>query len=227
MTHAEAQRQIETLRPALRAPDSWCKSSYTELYYFDPFSRGSPSLKPETAWGYDAAIEWNAGKRLRGDFGVFFQRERDGIDFERVSANEPWHAANIDNLNFTGVEASLTVRPSATQSVEVRYTAMHGSEGLLNGLQSEYVFNYPSQNAVVAWQAALRGGFLARTRLGVLDRYRQKPYALWDLYLANRHGRWSPFVQLTNPTSTHYEEIQGAVMPGRAAVIGVDWKFGF
>ena len=201
--------------------------SYTELYYIDPFNHGSPNLKPETAWGYDTAVEWNAGTRVRGDFGVFYQQERNGIDFERASLNDIWQAANIDSLDFIGVEASVTIHPTATQSVEVRYTGLHGSQGVLNGLQSEYVFNYPSSNAVVSWEAALPAGFLARTRLGVLNRYQQYPYALWDFYIADRHGRWAPFVQLTNITSTNYEEIQGVMMPGRAAVVGLDWKFGF
>jgi iron complex outermembrane receptor protein len=201
--------------------------SYTDLYYHDPSNEGSPFLKPETAWGYDAAIEWNAGKRIHGDFGAFYQQERNQIDYVRASDEDVWQATNLNSLDFAGVEASVSIRPTPKQSIDVRYTAEHGTEGVLNGLQSEYVFNYPTQNAIVAWQAVLPAGFLARTRLGVLKRYQQDPYALWDLYVAWRHGRWSPFAQLTNLTATNYQEVQGVVMPGRAAVVGVDWKLGW
>ncbi len=193
--------------------------SYTDLYYHDPANLGSPYLKPESAWGYDAAVEWNAGRKIHGDFGVFMERERNGIDFVRQSPTDLWRATNFDRLNFTGVDASVTVK-----SVEFRYTGLHGAQDVLAGLASKYVFNYPTHNGTISWQGLLPAGFIARTRIGVLKRFERDPYALWDLYVANRRGRWTPFVQLTNITSTHYQEIQGIVMPTRAALIGVDWK---
>ena len=201
--------------------------SYTDLYYHDPANLGSPYLKPETAWGYDGAIEWYAGRRLSGDAGVFYQRVRDGIDYVRASPADVWQAANIDRLNFTGFEASLLVHPVPTQTVEVRYTGLHGAQDALNGLQSEYVFNYPTHDAILTWQAALPAGFIARTRIAVLQRYGRDPYGLWDLYVADRRGRWSPFLQLTNITSTTYQEVLGVAMPGRAVVGGIDWRFGW
>jgi iron complex outermembrane recepter protein len=194
--------------------------SYTDLYYHDPANIGSPYLKPESAWAYDAAAEWNAGKRIHGDFGVFIERVRNGIDFIRQSPTDLWRATNFDRLNFTGVDASVTVR-----SVEFRYTGLHGAQGVLSGLASKYVFNYPTHNGTITWQALLPAGFIARTRIGVLKRFERDPYALWDVSLANRHGRWSPFVQLTNITSTRYQEIQGIVMPTRSILGGIDWKF--
>jgi iron complex outermembrane receptor protein len=201
--------------------------SYTDLYYHDPANVGNPSLRPETAWGYDGALEWYAGQRLHGDIGVFYQRERDGIDYTRGSPADLWRATNIGRVNFTGVEASLFFKPLPIETVQIQYTGLRGEQGALNGLQSLYVFNYPSHNAAVSWQAVLPGGFVARTRVGVLKRYGRDPYALWDVYIAERRGRWSPFVQLTNLTATEYEEIPGVAMPGRAVVIGVDWKFGW
>jgi iron complex outermembrane receptor protein len=91
---------------------------------------------------------------------------------------------------------------------------------------SEYVFNYPVHNAAVSWQAAFGKGFLLRTRLWVLSRFARHPYALWDIYLADTKGHFTPFVQFTNVTNTHYEEIEGVAMPGRAAVIGAEWRYG-
>ncbi len=201
--------------------------SYTDLYYHDPANLGSPYLKPETAWSYDGALEWNSGRRLSGDLGVFNQRVRQGIDFVRASPQDLWRAANINRLNFIGVEASFSVHPTPRQSVEVRYTGLHGAQDALNDLQSRYAFNYPIHDAIVTWQAALPAGLLARTRVGVLQRYGWDPYVLWDLYVAGRRGRWSPFAQFTNLTSTNYQEVLGVAMPGRAAVVGVDWKFGW
>ena len=202
--------------------------SYTDLYYHDPSTVGSPYLKPETAWGYDGAVEWHASRRISGDAGIFYQRVRDGIDYVRASPQDIWQAANHDRLNFIGVEASLTIRPLPNQSIDIRYTRLRGSEdSASSGLESEYAFNYPVHDAIVTWQAALPAGFLVRSRIGALQRIGNDPYAVWDIYVADRRGRWSPFAQFTNITDTHYQELTGIAMPGRAAIVGLDWKFGW
>ncbi|MBZ5603209.1 MAG: TonB-dependent receptor [Acidobacteriia bacterium] len=199
--------------------------SYTDLYYHDPANLGSPYLKPETAWGYDGAVEWNGGGRVKAQFGVFATRERNGIDFVRTSEDALWRATNFDRVNFTGADASVTIRAAEKQWIDVRYTAQHGAQDALGGIESKYVFNYPVQSATVGWNAVLPKGFVARTRLGVFDRFARDAYGLWDFYVADRVGRWSPFVQLTNITATTYQEVPGVAMPGRAVVGGVDWKF--
>ncbi len=199
--------------------------TYTDLYYHDPANMGSPYLKPERAWSFDGALEWNHSEKVRADIGVFHRRERNGIDYIRASLNDIWQATNFDRLNFTGVEATLKIVPAKSQLVEVSYTGVHGAQDVLNGYMSEYVFNYPVHNAAVTWQAAFAKGILLRTRLGVLSRFARDPYALWDVYLADTRGHWTPFAQFTNVSNTHYEEIPGVVMPGRAAIVGVEWHY--
>ncbi|HLW76794.1 MAG TPA: TonB-dependent receptor [Bryobacteraceae bacterium] len=201
--------------------------SYTDLYYSDPANLGNPYLKPETAWSYDAALEWAASDRVRATAEFFMMRERNGIDYVRTSPTSIWTAMNFDQLNFTGADAGVKIRAAKTQWIDLRFTAIHGAQDALDGLESKYVFNYPTVNAVAAWNAVLPKGFIARTRIGVMKRFSIDPYGVWDIYIANRHGRWSPFVQLTNLTSTNYQEIQGVAMPGRAILGGVDWRMPF
>ncbi|MGH9557713.1 MAG: TonB-dependent receptor plug domain-containing protein [Bryobacteraceae bacterium] len=200
--------------------------NYTELYYLDPFNAGNPNLKPEIAWSYDGGLEWNAGERVRGDFGVFANRERNVVDFVQGS-DGIYRAMNIYNLNFTGADASVKFRAAKTQWVELRYTAIHGAQAALDGFVSRYIFNYPVDNGTASWEAALPWGLIARSRVGALLRFDRDPYALWDMYLADRRGHWSPFVQLTNLTSTQYQEILGVAMPGRAVVAGLDYRLGW
>jgi len=196
--------------------------SYTDLYYHDPSNLGNPNLRPERAWSYEAGLDWNSGGKVRLDLTVFQRRERDGIDYIRRSAQDIWQAANIQNFRFTGVEAGVSLRPARAQQIDMRYTGLRGAQRELEGLMSKYVFNYPSDSAVVGWQAALPAGLLLRTRLGALNRRARDPYAVWDLYLASTHGRLHPFLQLTNISNTNYQEVVGIVMPGRAAVAGIE-----
>lgn len=194
--------------------------TYTDLYYHDPANVGSPDLRPESAWSYEGGLQWHSGGRWRGDATVFARREKDVIDYVRRSPHDIWRATNFQRLNFRGVEASAGARLGRAQQLDFRYTALHGSRETLAGVQSKYVFNYPSHSAVAAWQWAGRGIAL-RTRLGVVNRLRRDPYAVWDVYAARARGRFNPFLQLTNLSGTRYEEIPGVPMPGRAVAGGV------
>ncbi len=95
------------------------------------------------------------------------------------------------------------------------------------GDQSKYLFNYPVNEAVAAWQILSERGFIARTRVGVLNRYRQDAYALWDVNVGWTRSRFHPYLQLANVTDTHYQEVSGVDMPGRSVMVGLEvWAWG-
>ncbi len=190
---------------------------YTDLYYHDPANLGSPNLRPERAWTYEAGADWTPLPRVRSELTVFHRRERDGIDYYRGSPTDIWRALNIQNLNFTGVETGLRVR-----SFDFRYTGLHGVQDTIAAGFTKYTFNYPTHSGVVSWQGTLPGGLIGRTRIGVLDRQARDPYAVWDLYAARPRGKLRPFFQIANVTATTYQEVLGVAMPGRTIVGGVE-----
>jgi outer membrane cobalamin receptor len=196
--------------------------SYTDLYYHDPANLGSPDLRPEKAWSYEGALDWNAGGKLRGEVVLFHRREHDGIDYSRRSLTDIWRATNITNLRFTGVELSASARLGGRQQIDLRYTGLHGVQDSLGNSYSKYAFNYPSQSAVASWQAAMPWGLAARMRVGAVQRLAREPYGLCDASVASNRGRVRPFLQFTNLTSTVYEDIQGVAMPKRGVVGGVE-----
>ena len=196
--------------------------TYTDLYYSDPANQGNPHLLPETAWTYDAGLDWTPSSHVRGSVSIFERRERNGIDYYRTSPNAIWQALNIDNLNFTGAESSLRFALPHAQTIDFRYTWMLGTQNTIPIGFTEYTFNYPTDSGVVAWQGDFHG-MLCRTRLGVLKRRDRDPYALWDLYAGYSRGQVHPFVQISNVTATSYQEIQGVQMPGRTVIGGVEW----
>jgi iron complex outermembrane receptor protein len=201
---------------AFRVPD------YTDLYYHDPGNVGNPNLRPERTWSYDGGLDWQAAKRVRAEVTLFERRERDGIDYYRSSPTDIYRALNIQNLNFTGVESSVRYTPARSQIIDVRYTWLLGTQDTIPFGSTKYTFNYPSNSAVVSWQATLPGGILFRTRIGVLDRRGADPYALLDLRVASSRGRLHPFLGISNVTSTLYQEIQGVQMPERTVIGGVE-----
>jgi iron complex outermembrane receptor protein len=195
--------------------------NYTDLYYHDPANVGNPFLKPEKAVTYEGGADVFLSRRLQFGATVFTRRDRNDIDYVRSSPASPWQAMNFQRLSFRGVELTLQARLNSSQQVEVQYTGLHGSASAAAVLQSKYLFTYPREEAVATWQM-LSHGWLARTRLGVLNRVVQGPYALWDIDVAWTHYRIRPYLQMSNLTGTTYQEIAGVVMPGRSALVGIE-----
>ena len=111
-------------------------------------------------------------------------------------------------------------RPWAGQEFRLGLTALEGAQQALHGLQSEYVFNYPVQNAVAEWIGQYKNGLLLRQRLRVVNRIDRGVSPVWDASVVYDKGRVQPYLQMTNLSNTGYQEILGVQMPGRAFVGG-------
>ncbi len=198
--------------------------TYTDLYYHDPSNVGSPDLRPEKAWNYEAGLDLHLTDRLKATATVFHRRDQDLIDYVRYSPTDIYRATNFQRLHFTGVETGVEWQPRKGQLVSIQYTGMSGQRAVAEGAISKYVFNYPIHNGVVTWQGTLGGEIVARTRIGVTERYARDPYAIWDISAARARGRIRPFVQLSNIAATTYEEVIGVAMPKRTVIGGVELR---
>ena len=198
--------------------------SYTDLYYRDPANIGNPRLKPESSWTMSGGPELNPQGRISGSIAGFVRRERNGIDYAKRTASEPWQASNSEGLSFAGAEAAVHFRMLDTQRFSLAYTGMYATRAEVN-LISRYIFNYPVHQANLGWSGGLRSGLVARTRIGMIQRYRQDAYPLWDFAIARDQGLLRPYLQLSNIANTGYEEIQGVRMPGRSVLVGAELSF--
>lgn len=196
--------------------------TYTDLYYKDPANIGNPLLRPERAWSYESGLDLQLGGGVRAAMTVFQRRERDGIDFVRTSPNAIWRATNFQALNFTGFEAQVSTTLARRHRIELSYTALNGAQDLLNGSQSKYLFNYPRHSGLASWQAAFGNGWIARSRIGAMERFGRSPYAVWDVFASLQRWRVRPYVQMANLTATRYQEFPGIAMPGRSVVGGLE-----
>jgi iron complex outermembrane receptor protein len=209
----------------LRASVSWAfrLPNFTDLYYHDPANIGNPSLQPERAMNYEGGIDAYPTDRLRASLTVFSRHEQDDIDYIRADANSIWQATNFARLTFTGVEAALIWSATTSHKIELQYTDLHGAAAALNGYQSKYVFNYPTQQAVIGWEHFSQHGWLARLRTGVTNQFQRNAYVVMDAYAAWTRSPLHPYARLTNVTNTEYQPVYGVVMPGRAGLVGVEW----
>jgi iron complex outermembrane receptor protein len=217
------------LTPSLKARASagygFRLPTYTDLYYTDPTTIGNPNLKPESAWSADGGLDWYANSRTAASLTVFYSRQHDAIDYIRANATQPWQATNLTGLRFTGVEASLLYQPAKNQTIKLAWTAISGAQKALHGFQSEYIFNYPVNNASFEYTAAPKGILLIRTRVGITQRYQADPYPVWDTELTREHGRIRPYLRMANLSNTGYEEIEDIPMPGRSFTGGIEFSW--
>jgi len=217
--------------------------TYTDLYYSDPTTLGNPHLKPESAWSGDGGADWAPSSRIVLSVTGFYSRQRHTIDYVRSAivpnANLPasctikgaqavniWCADNLNGLHFAGVESTFTWIPVKSQSIRIAWTALHGAQSALHGLESEYVFNYPVQNIHAAWTAELGHNFSMTNVVQLVQRYQQTVYPVWNAMLTHDAGKLRPYLRFSNLSNTGYQEITGVNMPSRAIMGGIALKFG-
>ncbi|HEY4051360.1 MAG TPA: TonB-dependent receptor [Acidobacteriaceae bacterium] len=196
--------------------------TYTDLYYSDPTTVGNPNLQPESAWSGEAGADWYPGTKATASLSVFYARQHDAIDYVRANPTQLWRASNLTGLRFAGFESAVTWNPERNQSFRFSWTLLSGAQSALHGLQSEYVFNYPVNNANAEWTGVLPGGLVIRNRVGITQRYQRTPYPVWDTSAAREKGWLRPYLRMTNLSNTGYEEITGVRMQGRSLIGGVE-----
>jgi len=203
--------------------------TYVDLYYSDPTTIGNPNLKPESSWNYEGGLDWTpANGRLTLSAVGFRLEQQNAIDYSKTQLTMPWQAVNVQNLNLTGAEASAQIRVSATQQVQLSYTALQAGPAP-GGIISEYAYNYAAQNAIFGWTGRVPGAWgkqiTAHTQVNVVQRTGQTAYPLWDVTLARNEGAIRPYVRLLNLSNTGYQEIMGVPLQGRTIMGGMEWNW--
>lgn len=196
--------------------------SYTDIYYSSPSTIGNTNLKPETATSYEGGMDAYLKNNLHASVTVFQRRDANVIDYVLPAGSDVYQAQNLPPIHFTGVETSAIYEPIPSQHIAVSFSALHGQYASPENLVTEYTFNYPVHDAIVEWRGTIAKNVIGRTRIGVLNRVASNAYAVWDASAAYSAGRVRPFLQLTNITSTVYQDIPLIAEPKRGVVGGVE-----
>jgi len=210
--------------------------TYTDLYYSDPSTLGNPNLKPESAWTGDGGADWTPSAKVTLSATGFYSQQHNTIDYVKSATPNPylpakcpaniWCADNLNGLHFAGVEASFTWIPNRSQKVRIEWTALHGAQTALRGLESEYVFNYPVENIHASWSWAMGHDIVLTNAVQLAERYQQTVYPVWDATLTRDAWKVRPYLRLTNASNTGYQEITGVNMPPRTIMGGVAVRIG-
>jgi iron complex outermembrane receptor protein len=221
---AAAFTLTKTLRLRASAGHGFRQPTYVDLYYSDPATIGNPALKPESSWSFEGGADWTPSNgRLRLTAVGFRLNQTNAIDYSKLlplTSGEKWQAVNVPTLDISGAEASARIRLTATQQLQLSYTAAH-SGNLPPNYLSEYAFNYAAQNAIFAYTGSF-GQLTARTQVNIVQKTTQTAYPLWDISLARNAGRIRPYLRLLNLANTGYTEIPQVPMQGRTIMGGME-----
>lgn len=212
---------VPTLKARAAAGYGFRLPTYTDLYYSDPATVGNANLKPESAWNYEGGFDWFPRSTIGASVTGFYSPQKNFIDYVRSSPTDKWHAMNLNELTFAGIEGAMIWHINQSQQMNLSWTWLDGAQNLAPGVETEYVSNYPVNNAAFNWYAAAGRWVMINTRVGVQQRFNHTAYPVWDVSLVHEQGRFQPFVQMTNLSNTGYEEIQNVPMPGRAFIGGI------
>jgi iron complex outermembrane receptor protein len=210
--------------------------TYTDLYYSDPSTLGNANLKPESAWTGDGGADWTPSAKVTVSATGFYSQQHDTIDYVKSATPNPylppncpantWCADNLNGLHFAGVETSFTWIPKKSQTVRIEWTALHGAQTALRGLESEYVFNYPVENIHASWTWAMGHDIVLTNAVQLAQRYQQTVYPVWNATLTRDDWKVRPYLRLMNASNTGYQEITGVNMPPRTIMGGIAVQVG-
>lgn len=205
---------------------------FLDLYGQSAFYVGNPALRPETARGWDAGIDYYFAHRRGTLSASWFQTDlRDLITYD--FSVFPGTEVNVERARTTGVELSGKLELPAAFKVRLAYTYLDAR----NLSEDARLLRRPRHSGSIDVWHEFGHGFSAGTGVAfVADRedvdaasfltVDQPGYTVVRLYGTwQANPRLALKVRLENLLDRHYEEVNGYPALGLGAFGGVEWKF--
>jgi len=204
--------------------------SFLDLYGQNAFYVGNPNLRPETARGWDAGVDYY----LKDRSGTFSATWFDTDFTDLIASTSNFRSVeNIQHARTRGAEFSATAKFSAAFDARVSYTYLEAE----NRTTHVRLLRRPRQSGSAdAWHdfgsgvsagagvtfAAHRRDFDAKTfaQIDAEDYTVARLYAAWQAT-----PRLALKVRLENLLDENYEAVNGYPATGFGAFAGVEWKF--
>jgi outer membrane cobalamin receptor len=195
--------------------------TFTELYYRDPRHEGARELFPERAWGAEAASDWLPNSGWMGSLVLSTRREKNVIDWVRVSDSDKWVSTNIRERSTQGVELHLQHFRDPGLFVELQYGFL-SSRAPSVGLLSKYALDFARHSWTAAGTLALPFGLNVGQRAAHRRRSDGRGYWVFDARVSRRFGQILLRVDGSNMLNRQYQAVRGVDMPGRWLQFGID-----
>lgn len=201
--------------------------TFTELYYKDSATEGSPNLNYEETFNWEAGIKYSVkGILLSGD--VFMKDGKNLIDYFRTDPAMKWQAMNIAELKTTGFEVSAKLNFQEynipfLQSASFEYAHLIGDRQISGG-ESRYAYNFLKDQAVITLLHKLFFDIETNWVFRYEERLNQPSRFLTDIKLMRTFGQFTANISASNLFNKEYFDIAGVPLPGTWVKAGLEFN---
>lgn len=219
--------------------------TFTDMFYKSPAQQGDPGLKPEEAFTLEGGIKYN-NSFLKGNISAFRRFGYNLIDWVKNPSPDSiiWRSMNHTQINFTGMECSLTFTPPKESTFE-RIQAFRISYAFLkadsnsNNMLSKYALDYLSHQITSSIDVRIAGKLYNSSRITYHDRnsvYQDangqvvpyKSFWLSDTKIYWKENHYTLYAEASNIFNSVYYDFGGIIQPGiwfkGGIVVDLDYK---
>lgn len=202
--------------------------SFTDLYVNQrPGNIGNPDLKPESAWQYEAGI--NYSKSNRAFHASYFQRNiNDFIDYMRLSSDEPYQPHNLGDQTMRGIhlrwnqQIEIASNQRFSYQLSYQYLSPKKQENS-DGIISKYVVESLKHQAILGLNYQY-DQFGIQWQNRYIKRELNEGYIVSDIRLSYDFSKFQLYTQASNLFNSTYKEAAAVPMPTRWIQLGVKYK---
>lgn len=208
-----------------------CMPTFTDMFYKSPTQQGNPGLKPEEAITLEGGMKYN-NSFLKGYVSAFRRWGYNMIDWVKNPSPDSiiWRSMNHTQINFTGMECSLTLTPlkegtfERIQAIRISYAFLQADSNR-NNMLSKYALNYlrhqitSSIDVRIAWKLYISYRLTYNDRNSVYqDANGQtesyKPFWLTDAKIYWKDKHYTLYTEASNIFNARYYDFGGIIQPG-------------
>jgi vitamin B12 transporter len=219
--------------------------SFTDMFYKSPAQQGNIGLKPEEAVTIEGGIKYN-NSFLKGNISAFRRWGYNMIDWVKNPSPDSiiWRSMNHTQINFTGMECSLSLTPPQSgtleriPSVRISYSFLQADSNRNNKL-SKYALDYLSNQITtsidvkIAWKLYNSSRLTYHDRNGVYQDAKgqivsYKSFWLSDIKIYWKENHYILYTEASNIFNSCYYDFGGIIQPGvwfrGGIVVDLDYK---
>jgi iron complex outermembrane receptor protein len=205
--------------------------TWTERYYRDPVNRGRADLVPEKAWSGEVGLDLSPGRGVTLALTGFSRKADQLIDWARPvpgspteeQEDPPWETRNIEEADFLGLEMEAGgPGPLGLQwGLGGMWLSVDASEN--SGFISKYALRPIQEQVTMSVRRPFAEWMTAGLNVQRVRRRGEDPY--WRLDVRSRFSVVGQriYVDATNLLGQEYPDITGALAPGRAVFVGLEF----
>jgi vitamin B12 transporter len=205
--------------------------TFTDMFYKSPMQQGNPGLKPEEAITLEGGIKYS-NSILKGYVSAFRRRGSNMIDWVKNLSTDSiiWRSMNHTQINFTGMEYSLTIVPSKTgtferiQAIHISYVFLHADLNR-NNMLSKYSLDYLRHQITscidirIAWKLSISARLTYQNRNGAYQDMSGRVVSYKSFWLTDTKVYWKEkhytfYTEASNIFNAHYFDFGGVIQPG-------------